>query len=108
MDIDKNGQKRDKIDRKDIRMSAPKVVKIDWDSQLFNEKGKPNPGLPPEVWFAYCVKKAGGIPQIAKALGTSRQAIHANWRGRFPDKYVVQAEKAFGIPRKVLAPHLYE
>jgi len=85
-----------------------KGAKIDWDSQLFNEKGEANPLFPPEVWFAYCVKKAGGIPQIAKALGTSRQAIHANWRGRFPDKYVVQAEKAFGIPRKVLAPHLYE
>lgn len=83
-------------------------AKINWDPAIFNKRGDIKIKLTPEGWFAFCVKKAGGIPQVAEALGVSRQAIHANWRGRFPDKYVVQAEKAFGIPRKVLAPHLYE
>jgi hypothetical protein len=84
--------------------------KIDWekDKHLFDVKGKHRRGLKPEAWFAFAVKKAGGIPQIAADMGVSRQTIHASWHGRFPDKYVVQAEKAYGIPRRLLAPHLFE
>ena len=83
-------------------------MKIDWDKAVLDRYGKPKVKLTPEGWFAYIITKAGGIPQVAEALGVSRQTIHANWGGRIPDKYVVEAEKAFGIPRKVLAPHLYE
>lgn len=79
-----------------------------WDDKIFDADGKPKVRLTPEGWFAYCVKKAGGIPQLAAIMGVSRQTIHASWKSRFPDKYVVQAEKAFGVPRADLAPHLYE
>jgi len=82
-------------------------AKARWDPAIFDEQGRLKVKSPKQ-WFAFCVRKAGGISQVAMALGVSRQAIHANWHGRIPDKYVVQAEKAFGIPRKVLAPHLYE
>lgn len=83
-------------------------AKLNWDSEIFDKTGRPRLKMTPEGWFAYAVKKAGGVPQLAEAMGVSRQTIHASWRGRFPDKYVVLAEKTFGIPRKVLAPHLYE
>jgi hypothetical protein len=82
--------------------------KTRWDKKLFDSEGKPKVKLTPEAWFSYCVKKAGGIPQLADIMGVSRQTIHASWKGRFPDRYVVQAEKAFGVPREVLAPHMFE
>lgn len=81
---------------------------LQWDQEIFDAKGQPKVTLTPEGWFAYAVQKAGGTQPLAKAMGVTRQTIYAHWSGRFPDKYVVQAEKAFGIPRKVLAPHLYE
>jgi hypothetical protein len=83
-------------------------LKSHWESVLFNRNGKPKRKLTPEGWFAYCVQKAGGVPQLAAIMGVSRQTVHGSWKGRFPDKHVVQAEKAFGIPRAVLAPHLFE
>lgn len=84
------------------------MVKTRWDTALFRKDGRMKIKLSPEGWFAYCVKKAGGIPQLAEKMGVSRQTVHASWHGRFPDKYVVKAEQEFGIPRKVLAPHLFE
>lgn len=84
------------------------MAKGRWDKALFDEDGTPLIELSPEGWFAYCVKKAGGIPQLAEQMGVSRQTIHASWHGVFPDKYVVQAEKIFRVPRQLLAPHLYE
>ena len=80
---------------------------LNWDQEIFDAEGRPKQ-LTPEAWFAYAVQKAGGTRPLAKTMGVSRQTIYASWRGRFPDKYVVAAEKAFGIPRKVLAPHLFE
>jgi len=85
-------------------MNSAKVL---WDPKIFDETGEIKAKTPKQC-FAFCLKKSGGMAQMADILGVSRQTIHANWHGRFPDKYVVAAEKAFGIPRKVLAPHLYE
>jgi hypothetical protein len=62
----------------------------------------------PEEWFNLCVELAGGIPRMSKKIGVTRQTIYANWDGKFPDRYVVKAEKLFGVPRQLLAPHLYE
>lgn len=84
------------------------MSKTHWDDELFNKDGTPKHKLSPKGWFSYCVKKAGGIPKVAEKMGVSRQTIHASWQGRFPDKYIVKAEKEFGIPRALLAPHLFE
>jgi hypothetical protein len=84
------------------------MLKSRWESVLFSRNGKPKRKMTPEGWFAYCVQKAGGVPQLAELMGVSRQTVHGSWKGRFPDKHVVQAEKVFGVPRAVLAPHLFE
>jgi hypothetical protein len=84
------------------------MAKTRWDKKIFDANGNPTIDLGPEGWFAYCVKLAGGIPSLAEKMGVSRQTIYASWSGRFPDSRVVEAEKQFGIPRKLLAPHLYE
>lgn len=92
-------------------MSANKA-KIDWDKQIFDKNGKPRQKLSPEAWFAYAIKRAGGIPQLAAAIGVSRQAIYggpkqAAWT-KIPDRFVPLVHKLYGIPREQLAPHLYE
>lgn len=89
-----------------------KPKKIDWDAEIFDKHGRPKVTLTPEGWFAYAVKRAGSIPKLAEALGISRQAIYggpkqAPWT-KIPDRFVVQIEKLYGIPRQQLAPHLYE
>jgi hypothetical protein len=78
-----------------------------WDEVLFDKNGKPKVKMGPEGWFAYCVKKSGGISQLAEKMGVSRQTVHASWGNKFPDKYIVLAEKKFGIPRELLAPHFF-
>jgi hypothetical protein len=79
-----------------------------WDRVMVNPNGTAKKGLPPQAWFTYCVTRYGGITQIARDMGVSRQTIYASWHEVFPDKYVVRAEKLYGIPRRYLAPHLYE
>jgi hypothetical protein len=91
---------------------AKTKAKIDWDAELFDKHGKPKRALKPETWFAYMVKKAGGIPSLATQLGVSRQAIYGGpkqpaWT-KIPDRFVPIASKLYGIPREQLAPHLYE
>lgn len=49
--------------------------------------------------------KAGGYPQLGKALGVSRQAVHG-WE-TIPDRLAPKCEELFGIPREKIAPHLY-
>jgi len=84
------------------------MAKSRWDLEVIDNKGRPLKRLSPEGWFAYCTKKAGGITPLAERMGVTRQNVHACWHDRFPDKYVVKAEQEFGIPRALLAPHLYE
>ena len=89
-----------------------KAKKIDWDAEIFDKNGKPKVEMSPEGWYAYAIKRAGGIPKLAEALGITRQAIYggpkqAAWT-KIPDRFVVTVEKLYGIPRSVLAPHLYE
>jgi hypothetical protein len=79
-----------------------------WDGVMLHPNGTPKKDLPPKAWFCWCVMSFGGIAQIARDMGVSRQTIYASWHGAFPDKYVVRAEKLYGIPRRYLAPHLYE
>lgn len=79
-----------------------------WDSEIFHKNGKPKKKLSPAGWFAYCVKKAGSVNALARQMGVTKQTVHQSWGGVFPDKYVVLAEKEFGVPRQLLAPHLYE
>jgi hypothetical protein len=78
-----------------------------YDRFMLNPNGTARKGLSPRTWFLYCAMKLG-ITQIARDMGVSRQTIYASWHGVFPDKYVVRAEKLYGIPRRYLAPHLYE
>jgi hypothetical protein len=78
-----------------------------WDRVMLNPNGTAKKGHSPQTWFIYCVMRYGGITQIAQDMGVSRQTIYASWQV-FPDKYVVRAEKLYGIPRRYLAPHLYE
>ena len=50
------------------------------------------------------LKKGGGAAQLAKDLGVTRQAIY-HWRGQgyVPTGRLVEIEKRYGIPRKLLA-----
>lgn len=50
------------------------------------------------------LKKGGGAAQLAKDLGVTRQAIY-HWRGQgyVPTGRLVEIEKKYGIPRKLLA-----
>ena len=77
------------------------------DPYLFNRLGRPKRSRSPAQYFAYCVEKAGSVNQLADRMGVSRQTVFQSWHGVFPDKYVVQAETEFGIPRRYLAPHLF-
>jgi DNA-binding transcriptional regulator YiaG len=52
------------------------------------------------------LEKAGGYPQLAAALGISRQSVH-KWEA-VPDRFAVTVEQLYGIPRYEIAPHLYE
>lgn len=48
--------------------------------------------------------KGGGAAKLAEDLGVTRQAIY-HWRGQgfVPTGRLVEIEKRYGIPRKVLA-----
>lgn len=52
------------------------------------------------------LKKAGGISAVAERLTLTRQAVSA-WRD-VPLKYLNEVSAMSGIPRRQLAPHLYE
>lgn len=52
------------------------------------------------------LERAGGYPQLGAALGVSRQSVH-KWEA-VPDRFAVQLEQLYGIPRYETAPHLYE
>lgn len=51
------------------------------------------------------LEAAGGFPQLGTALGVSRQSVH-KW-DRVPDRFAVEVERLYAIPRAVTAPHLY-
>lgn len=55
--------------------------------------------------FRRALEAAGGYPQLAEALGISRQAAH-KWDS-VPDRFAVKLEELYGIPRALTAPHLY-
>lgn len=50
--------------------------------------------------------KAGGYPQLAAALGISRQSVH-KWDA-IPERFAVQVETLYGIPREKIAPALFK
>lgn len=52
------------------------------------------------------LEAAGGYPQLGKALGVSRQSVH-KWEA-VPDRFAVTVEQLYGIPRAIVAPHLYD
>lgn len=56
--------------------------------------------------FRKALVAAGGYPELATALGVSRQAVY-KW-GAIPDRFAPTVEKLYGISRKEIAPHLYE
>lgn len=51
------------------------------------------------------IEKAGGVPELARRIGISRQALY-NWT-RIPAERVVAVESATGIPRSELRPDLH-
>lgn len=50
--------------------------------------------------------RAGGFTALGEALGVSRQSIH-KWDA-IPDRFAVQVEELYGIPRAQIAPHLFK
>jgi hypothetical protein len=89
----------------------PDRIPTRWDKKLFDEKGKPKKGLPPETWFQWIVLQVKNRSQLAQLLGVSTQAIYGSsaqkgWT-RIPTRFVLKIESEFGIPRQMLAPDIY-
>jgi len=51
------------------------------------------------------VEKAGGLSQLARDLGISRQAVF-QWK-LIPWQHVLNIEKLTGLPRTLLRPDIY-
>lgn len=51
------------------------------------------------------VKAAGSKSALARAVGTSRQAVDI-WK-KVPSARVIQIEQSLGVPREKLRPDLY-
>jgi DNA-binding transcriptional regulator YdaS (Cro superfamily) len=52
------------------------------------------------------IKKAGGLRALARSLGITHRAIR-QW-DYVPAKYIIEIERATGIPRNVLRPDFYQ
>lgn len=56
----------------------------------------------------HAVRAVGSQRELARRLGVTQQAI-SEWvaSGEIPPRRVLDVERASGVPRRVLAPHLY-
>lgn len=52
------------------------------------------------------ISKAGGCSRLASGLGIKSHATVLRWK-RVPDKYLVDIERVFGIPREEMRPDLF-
>ena len=53
------------------------------------------------------IKVAGGTTALAKALGTSKQAVNAWLHNGLPPEWVLSVEDATGVSRYDLRPDIY-
>lgn len=53
------------------------------------------------------IDQAGGIPQLAKLLGISYQAVHKWTQSSVPAERVLQIEKITNVSRHDLRPDIY-
>lgn len=52
------------------------------------------------------ISRAGGCSRLASCLGIKSHTTVLRWK-RVPDKYLVDIERVFGIPREEMRPDLF-
>lgn len=75
-------------------------VDIGWDNAMSNDKPMTNKEI-----VAWVIKKAGGAPALADAIGIRPQAVY-KWT-RIPAERAVDVERVTGIRREQLRPDVF-